>query len=365
VELGPVLAFGLLGGALADAHDRRRLVRAAELGLAGVSAALAANALLPRAQIWVLYVAAAAMAALTSVHRPALDAMTPRLVPRDELPAASALHSLWMNVGMIAGPAIGGLLVATAGLPATYLLDVGSFAVSLVLLTTMRPVPAPAGAERPSLRRVVEGLRFARSRPELMGTYLVDLNAMFFGIPTALFPAVAERYGGAGVLGLLHAAPSIGSFLAAATSGWTGRVHRHGRAVLWAAGLYGVAVAGFGLSGGLLLALGFLAAAGAADMVSGLFRTTIWNQTAPDAMRGRLAGIELISYSAGPLLGSVESGTVASLTSVRTSIVSGGALCALGTALLAAALPRFAAYDARVHAATAAPEREAAEPAPA
>src|SRR5262245_25831816 len=148
-ELGPVLAFGLLGGALADAHDRKRLVRAAELGLAGVSAALAANALLPRPQLWVLYLAAAAMAALTSVHRPALDSMTPRLVLREELPAASALHSLWMNVGMITGPAIGGLLVATAGLPVTYLVDVGSFAVSLVVLTMMRPVPPPAGAERP------------------------------------------------------------------------------------------------------------------------------------------------------------------------------------------------------------------------
>jgi MFS family permease len=194
-----------------------------------------------------------------------------------------------------------------------------------------------------------------------MGTYLVDLNAMFFGIPTALFPAVAERYGGAGVLGLLHAAPSVGSLLAAATSGWTGRIHRHGRAVLWAAGAYGVAVVGFGLAGELLPALCLLAAAGAADMVSGLFRMTIWNQVAPDEMRGRLAGIELISYSTGPLLGGAESGALAALTSVRTAIVSGGALCALGTAVLALVLPRFTAYDARAGAAGGLPAPDAVE----
>jgi MFS family permease len=194
---------------------------------------------------------------------------------------------------------------------------------------------------------VVDGVRFARSRPELMGTYLVDINAMFFGMPNALFPAIAASYGGAQVLGLLYTAPAVGSFLATLTSGWTGRIHRHGLAILWAATGWGVAIVLFGLVGSLPLALLFLALAGAADMVSGIFRMTVWNTTIPDHLRGRLAGIELISYSSGPTLGNVEAGAVAAVSSARTSVGIGGALCVLGTAALALALPEFRRYDDR------------------
>jgi len=248
---------------------------------------------------------------------------------------------------LVVGPALGGLLIAQFGLAATYGVDVVSFMVSLVALSLMRALPPPAGAERPSLRGVLEGLRYARSRQELLGTYIVDIVAMLFGMPTALFPAIAARYGGPGALGLLYAAPSVGSFLANATSGWTGHVHRHGRAILIAAAVWGAAIAGFGFAGPLWLALGLLALAGAADMVSGIFRSTIWNQTIPDHLRGRLAGIELLSYSTGPLLGNVEAGAVASLFSVRVSVVSGGLLSVLGVGVVAVALPAFRAYDAR------------------
>jgi MFS family permease len=248
---------------------------------------------------------------------------------------------------MIAGPAVGGLLIAAIGLPATYGFDVATFGFSLLMLNRMRAVPPPPDAERPSLRGVVEGIRFARSRPELMGTYLVDINAMFFGMPMALFPAVAASYGGAGVLGLLYTAPAVGSLIASLSSGWAQRVHRQGLAVLWAAGLWGAAILGFGLARSLWLALVMLACAGAADMVSGLFRMTIWNTTIPDHIRGRLAGIELISYSSGPTLGNVEAGAVAALTTPRFSVGIGGVLCVLGTLALAAALPEFRRYDDR------------------
>ncbi len=347
VELAPLLVAALVGGALADAHDRRRLVLLSELGLAGISGVLFANALLPRPQLWVLFVAGGVAASLDGIQRPSLDSLVPRIVRREEIPAASALNSLRSTFGMVLGPPLGGLLIALAGLPATYAVDVVSFAASLAALMLMRAVPPPPEAERPSLRRIAEGLRYARSRPELMGTYLVDINAMLFGMPIALFPALATRYGGPGVLGLLYAAPSVGSMLATLTSGWTGSVHRHGRAVLLAATSWGFAILGFGLAGPLWLALVTLALAGGADMISGIFRSTIWNQTIPDSLRGRLAGIEQISYSTGPLLGNVEAGAVASLTSVRTSVVSGGVLCVAGCAVLAVALPAFNAYDAR------------------
>jgi Major Facilitator Superfamily len=222
-----------------------------------------------------------------------------------------------------------------------------TFLVSLTALTLMRAVPPPADAERPSLRRIAEGFRYARSRPELLGTYGVDIVAMFFGMPTALYPAFARQFGGPSVLGLLYAAPSVGSLIATATSGWAKHVHRHGLAVIVAAGAWGVGILLLGLAPNLPLALAALAFAGAADMVSGIFRSTIWNQTIPDRLRGRLAGIEQVSYSTGPLLGDVEAGVVGSLAGVRASIVSGGALCVVGVAVAALLLPAFRRYDAR------------------
>jgi len=222
-----------------------------------------------------------------------------------------------------------------------------SFAFSLALLRMMRAVPPPPDAARPSLRGVIEGLRYARSRQELLGTYVVDIVVMVFGMPQALFPAIATRYGGAGVLGLLYAAPSVGSLLANATSGWTGRVRRQGRAILVAAAIWGAAIAAFGVAGELWLALVLLGLAGAADMVSGIFRLVIWNQTIPDHLRGRLAGIELLSYSSGPLLGNVEAGAVAAAFGVRASVVSGGLLSLAGVVVVALAMPLFRTYDAR------------------
>jgi MFS family permease len=347
VALVPLLLSAIVGGAFADAVDRRRMVRFTELGLAVLSGVLLVNALLPHPQLWVLFVVEAFAASLGGFLRPSLDALTPRLVEKDELTAASALDSVRFQIGLIGGPAVGGVLISTVGLAGVFGVDIGTFLVSLTALTLMRAVPPPADAERPSLRRIAEGFRYARSRPELLGTYGVDIVAMFFGMPTALYPAFARRFGGPSVLGLLYAAPSVGSLIATATSGWTKHVHRHGLAVIVAAGAWGVGILLLGLAPSLPLALAALAFAGAADMVSGIFRSTIWNQTIPDRLRGRLAGIEQVSYSTGPLLGDVEAGVVGSLAGVRASIVSGGALCVVGVAVAALLLPAFRRYDAR------------------
>ena len=359
-EFVPILVIALVSGALADSVDRRRMMLIAEVGAATTAAALTANSLLGEPSTAVLYVCAALLAGCSALLRPPLEAMVRRLVPRGQLKAAMALGWIRTDVGMIGGPALGGLLIAAFGLSATYAIDVATFLFSLALLTQIRATPPPADADAASLHSILEGIRYARSRQELVGTYLVDINAMFFGMPRALFPAIAVGYGGPAVLGLLFAAPAVGSFVAAAFSGWTRHVHRHGRAISYAAAAWGVAIIAFGFAETLWLALLTLAVAGGADAISGLFRTVMWNETIPDRLRGRLAGLEMISYTSGPTLGSFEAGAVASLAGVRASVVSGGVICVLGTVALAAALPRFWRYDSRKVVTEEAPECEEA-----
>jgi MFS family permease len=349
LEFGAILAVAFVGGALADARDRRSMVLLSEAALMVCSLLLAGNAALGHPQVWLLFVVATAWGALDAIQRPSLDAMLPRLVEKNELAAAAALGSIRGTLGQILGPAIGGVLVALLGLSVTYMVDVATFVVGLTCLWLMRAVPPPVDAARPSLRRVLEGLRYARSRQELLGTYFVDMIAMFFGMPMALFPAIAQGLGGPKVLGLLYAAPAVGSFVFSATSGWTSRIHRHGMGVVVAAVIWGLAIIGFGFATSLAPALVLLALAGGADMMSGVFRSVIWNQTIPDSLRGRLASIEMLSYTSGPALGNFEAGVVASLFSVRVSVVSGGALCVIGCVLCALALPAFRAYDARLY----------------
>jgi MFS family permease len=346
-ELVPLLFMAFIGGALADYVDRRRLIILGELVFTGLTAALLVNALVGQPRLWLLFVIAGLTTTVDGLQRPALDAIIPRLVSPQQIPAASVLNSLRMNVASLAGPAIAGLLLANVGIAWVFAIDLATFAVSLTCLAFVRTVPPPPATDRPSLRAAANGLRYARSRPELLGTYLIDINAMFFGMSQALYPFVAERLGGPAVLGLLYAAPSAGSLLATVTSRWTGRIHRHGLAVTLAAATWGVAIVGLGISGSLWLALVCLVAAGAADMISGIFRSIIWNQTIPDHLRGRLAGIEMLSYSIGPTLGNARSGVTARFLGIGGSIVAGGIACVVGTVALAAALPAFIRYDGR------------------
>jgi MFS family permease len=347
-EFVPLLIMPFIGGALSDAFDRRKLIQFAELGSAFGVGILLVNALLPEPRLWVIFVVVPFLAALYGIFRPALDALVPRLVTEEELPAASALEGFRGTLGAIAGPALAGVIIAFAGLPVAYALDLFTFVASLGTLWLMRSVPPPEDAARPSLAGIFEGVRYAWSRKDLLGSYGVDVVAMFFGMPMALFPAVAEGFGGgAGILGLLYASTEVGALLATATSGWVARVHRHGLAIIFAALGWGISIIVFGLVENLALALVALAAAGASDMLSGIFRMTLWNQTIPDRLRGRLAGIEQVSYTSGPLLGNLRAGLVGSLAGVRASIVSGGVLCVVGVVIMAIALPAFRRYDAR------------------
>ena len=347
-ELVPLLVMAFVGGALADYLDRRLLVRGGEFALAALTGVLLINALADRPHLWLLYVVAALAACVDGLQRPALEAMIPRLVEPEQLPAVMAMQSLGMQVAQLGGPALAGLLISAVDLTLVYAFDLLTFAVSLTCLTLVRAVPPPPDADRPSIRSVVIGLRYAKSRPELLGTYLVDINAMFFGMPQALYPFLATQLGGPRILGLLYAAPAVGSLIATLTSGWTSRVHRHGLMVLIAAAFWGLGIVGVGLSDTLWLTLFCLAFAGAADMVSGIFRSVMWSQTIPDHLRGRLAGIEMLSYMTGPLLGQLRSGAMArTRLGVTGSIWMGGVLCMAGCAALAAALPRFLRYNGK------------------
>lgn len=347
-ELVPLVVFGLYGGTLADTVNRRTMVVVTEAASGLLIVALLVNSLLPSPQLWLIYVVAMLLAASDGLQRPSLDSFIPRVVPHDQLPAAAALNALRYQVGGIAGPAIGGILLSAGGTALAYGVDVASFLVSVVVLWRLTKVAGSAASdESPSLSHVIEGLRYAWGRKDLLGTYAVDLIAMIFAFPYVLFPFLAEELGAPWALGLLYSAGTVGSLIVSLTSGWVTRIHRHGRAIVVAAMGWGAAVALVGTTTSLPLVLLFLGLAGAADMVSGLFRSTMWNQTIPDAMRGRMAGIELLSYSVGPLLGQVRSSTAASLTSLRMSFFSGGVLCVVGCGIAAFSLPALWNYDVR------------------
>ena len=346
VELVPLVVFGLYGGALADSADRRKLILGTEAGLGVLAVVLLVNAMLPDPMLWPLYLVAAGVSALAGLQRPALDSLMARIVPHDQLTAAAALNALRYQLGAIAGPALAGLVVAYAGHATAYGVTVAGFAVSVVLCLRLAPAPAAHDAQKPSLRGIAEGARYAWSRPVLLGTYAIDLAAMFFAFPNAIFPFLADDLDAEWSLGLMYAAGSVGSLALSMTSGWTSRVRRHGLFVVFGAAAWGLAIAAAGWFSNVWLVLLCLAFAGAGDMLSGLGRSTIWNQTIPEELRGRLAGIEVLSYSVGPQLGQVRAGAMAGWTGTRAAIWSGGVACVASVGLLAAVLPKLITYDA-------------------
>ena len=350
VELVPLVVFGLYGGALADAVDRRKVIMATEAGLGVLALVLLLNALLPEPMLWPLYVVAAGVSALSGLQRPALDSLLARIVPHAQQTAAAALNSLRWQIGSIAGPSLAGLVVAYAGHAAAYGVTVAGYLVSVVLCRRLSPAPPAHDADKPSLRGIAEGARYAWSRPVLLGTYAVDLAAMFFAFPNTIFPFLADELDADWSLGLMYAAGSVGSLVLGLTSGWTSKVRRHGVLVAVGAAGWGVAIVAAGWVGNVWAGLLCLAFAGAGDMLSGLGRSTIWNQTIPEELRGRLAGIEVLSYSVGPQLGQVRAGTTAGWTGTRPAIWSGGVACVASVGLLCLALPRLLAYDAETDA---------------
>jgi MFS family permease len=348
-DLVPLLTLSLFGGVLADSFDRRRLLLLTESLAALVSLGLALNASLAHPHLWALYAGTFSVAAMYALGSPAQRSSAPLLLPKAQIAAAAALSGAAHNLSSMLGPAIGGLIISTAGLTTTFLVDVGTFVFAVVCVYRMRPIPAQRDATKEGRASVLDGLRFLKGRPVLQGSFIVDINAMVFGMPYALFPAVARSFGGASVLGLLYAAPPAGAFLASLTSGWVNRVRRQGLVVYISVVLWGGALVVFGLSPKLWMALLWLAVAGAADAVSAIFRSTILQTASPPEMLGRLSGLEMSVVASGPSLGDLEAGALAALTSVKFSIVSGGVACIAGVGVMAVLLPAFHRYVAPTH----------------
>ncbi len=344
-QLLPLLLTALMGGVLADRHHRKRLLIISETLLALGCLVLTWNASLTMPKIWILFLVSMIMSAVTGLHRPALESLMQQIVAKNDFPMLGSLSTFTYSVCMIAGPAAGGLIIAHFGLLNTYIVDFISFIISLAALSLITNIPKPIIVRKESVfSSLIQGLQYAISRQELLGTYFVDFIAMVFGMPMALFPAIAHSYGDVKILGMLYSAPAVGALVISFLSGWTKHIKQHGLAISIAAGLWGISIIFFGFSTHLWYALFFLALAGAFDAVSGIFRQTMWNETIPIAYRGRLAGIEMISYMSGPKLGDTEAGLVAAAFGVTASIVSGGVLCVVGVGVCCYFLPKFYKY---------------------
>jgi MFS family permease len=348
VTVVPLVALSLAGGAIADAVDRRKLLLVTQILSASTSAGLALNAGSASPRLWPIYVLAALSAGLAGVDLPARNAVIPKLVGRELFPSAAALSQIQYQTGQVVGPALAGLVIGHVSIAAAYWIDVASFAAAVVAVLAIAPQPPEGGGTRASLASIGEGLRYLKGRRLLVSTFLIDIDAMVFGMPRALFPALGTQFfgGGAATVGLLYAAPGAGALVGALTTGWVGRVRRQGWAVIVAVAVWGAAIAGFGLVPWLPLALALLAVAGAADVISAVFRNTILQLSVPDALRGRLSSVHIAVVTGGPQIGDAEAGAVAALTSARTSVVTGGLACILGVLVLVRLVPELARYDA-------------------
>ena len=349
VEIVPLIIFGLYGGVLADSVDRKKMVWATEAGALILVLVLLGNSLLGSPTTLAIYLVAALFAVVDGLQRPSMDAMLPRLVSHEDLPAASALLSLRWQLGVIVGPTIGGIIFSTMSVSAGYVVDIATYLLSLFFLARVGSIARSKEAEKPSLAALLDGVKYALRRQDLLGTYIIDLAAMTLAMPMALYPFWADELNAPWALGMFYAAITVGSVIVTLTSGWTRTYRFHGRAVILAAMGWGLAIAAAGLSHSLILVLLFLTIAGASDMVSALFRGNIWNQTIPDTLRGRLAGIELLSYSVGPLAGQLRAASMAAATTLSISVTSGGLMCVVVVALLAIFLPKMWKYDVQTN----------------
>lgn len=345
-QLGALLIGSLCGGVVADHFDRRRLLGASQVLLALTSVGLGLNALGGRGSLWAIYVCSSAAAAVSGVGGPTRTALVVHLVPTEALVSANALWQVQFQIGTVVGPSLAGLLIAHVGLSVVYLTDAVTYAATIISVLLIPRAGVGSGRAGLSLRALADGFVYLRSQPVLQGVFLIDLNAMIFGMPRALFPALAlgRFHGGASTLGLLYAAPGAGALLGALLTGWATSIRRQGLAVMLAVALWGVAVTGFGLAPLLWLALFFLVIAGASDVVSALFRSTMLQVEAPNELSGRVQAVQFAVVTGGPRLGDVEAAGVASGFGVDASIISGGLACLVGVALLAWRIPSFLHY---------------------
>ena len=347
-QLGPLLVGSLLGGSIADAFDRRKVLLGSQLALAGCSAGLAFNAMGGHSAVWPLFAFPAVSAGLSGLDASTRTAAMVALVDAEALVSANTLRQLLLTVSLVTGPAAAGLILARFGAVAVYWIDVASFAAAMVAVLGLPSLRPAGGGTRAGLTSMVEGLRYLRGRQAVQGPFVVDLDAMIFGMPRALFPAmgIGVFHGGATAVGFLYAAPGAGALLGALFTGWAARVRRQGRAVLIAVAVWGLAIAAFGLVSWLPAGLALLALAGAADVVSAVFRGTILQLETPDRLGGRLFAIQIAVVTGGPCLGDAEAGAVAALAGVRASVVSGGLACVAGAVLLGRLMPGFTNYEA-------------------
>ena len=345
-QLVPLLATSFVGGAIVDSLDRRKLLVFAQLGLMITAIGLAFNASLSSPAVWAIFVLSGLNAGISAIDSPARSASIPALVGRDLLPSALALAQTLGNIAKTVGPAIGGLLIARTSLTLTFAIEAAAFGLGTLFMFRIGRLEPEGGGQRFGWESIKEGYSFLRDRKVLQANFAIDLNAMVFGMPQALFPAIGETVlgGDASTVGLLYAAPGAGALIAAVTSGWVGSISRQGRAVVIAVVAWGAAIAGFGLAKTVPLAVLFLAIAGGADVVSAVFRNTILQLAVPDRLRGRLSSIHIAVVSGGPRIGDFEAGAVASLTSPQFSVVSGGVACIVGAIAIAKKMPVFANY---------------------
>ncbi len=344
VELVPIVLFGLYGGVLADRLDRRRLILATEAASMATILVLFLNALTHHPQVWLIFLADAGVVAAGSLQGPSIGALNQSFVPHELQRSASTLGMIRSTSAAILGPAFGGLIVVAVGPSAAYLVNLVTFTASLALLVTLRADPRSAEAQVASFGG---GLRYARSRPDLLGTYAVDLLAMAWAYPVVMLPFVAARYHVTYALSLLYLGLPVGALLATVTSGWTHRVRRYGRAIAAAATLWGLGIAFFGYATSLWLCFAGLVVGGGADAVSGIFRQTMWNESIAPDVRGRMAGVELISYAVGPTAGQFRAGVVAAWTTLRFSLTLGGLGCAGSVVAVTTGLRQMWRFDAR------------------
>ncbi len=345
-QLVPFLAGALSAGPIGDATDRRSIMVWTAAGSAVTSAAMAVNAAVPHPSLAALYVISALAAGLMGFSSTARMASVPSLVERRYFAAAAALMQIIIQVGTVVGPALSGILL-TVGLPLVYALDGLSFVVALIASVMLHPIPPVAGARGISVwGSTKEGLRYLRSHQVLQGVYVIDVNAMVFGMPRALFPAMAASVFGGGTvaLGFLYAAPGVGALIGAVTTGWVANLRRQGWAVIVAVSVWGAAIACFGFVDTLWVGLVLLAVAGWADVISAVLRNTILQSTVPERFRSRMSSIQMAVVQGGPRLGDMESGTVATLTSVEFSVVSGGLASIAGAVITGLLLPAFRHY---------------------